>query len=171
MTDEQFMDTLEKHKNRVYRLAVAHLKNVQDAEDITQDVFLKRLRTDTDFPSEEAEKAWLIRVTINACKDLLKSAWYRRTSPLDDNMTFHQKEQNDLFQAVMSIGLKYRAVIHLYYYEDYSVREIAGLLRIRETAVQTRLMRGRGMIQKILEKEDGQEGYYEKRIQRNLQSN
>lgn len=172
VTDEQFITKLDTYKNMVYRLGIAYLKNMQDAEDITQDVFIKLLRQDTEFLSKEAEKAWLIRVTINACKDVLKSAWRRRTSPLDDTLVFCEKKQHDLYDAVMALGLKYRAVIHLYYYEDYPVREIANLLRIKETTVQTRLMRARQRLKEILGKEYGntKEEYREKGIQGNLQS-
>ena len=172
MTNEQFIFKLETYKNMVYRLAITYLKNVQDAEDITQDVFMKLLKLEKEFPSEEDGGAWLVRVTVNTCKDLVKSAWRRRNSPLHENLVFHQKEQSDLFHAVMSVGLKYRTVVHLYYYEDYSVREISDILHIKETTVQTRLHRVRGKLQQILEKEYsyGQEGYYEKGLQGNLQS-
>lgn len=166
MTDEQFRGKLDAYKNMVYRLGIAYLKNKHDAEDITQDVFIKLFLQDTDFLSREAEKAWLIRVTINACKDVLKSAWRRRISPLDENMAFSDSKQTDLFDAVMGLGRKYRAVIHLYYYEDYPIREIAGLLGIKETTVQTRLMRARRRLKEILGKEygDTKEDYHEKSI-------
>jgi RNA polymerase sigma-70 factor (ECF subfamily) len=170
MMEEQFLVKLNTYKNMVYRLAIAYLKNVQDAEDTTQDVFMKLYRQDIKGFSAEQEKAWLIRVTINACKDILKSAWRRRTTPLDENVAFCETEQSDLFYAVMALSLKYRMVIHLYYYEDYPVKEIADILHIKETTVQTRLMRARRKLQEILEKEnhDTKEGYYEKNIQGNI---
>lgn len=135
----------------VFRLALAYLKNIQDAEDITQDVFVKVLKKDKTFEFDEGEKAWLIRVTINASKDLLKSAWFKRTIAINEDIPFHEEEQSDLFYAVMSLDRKYSTIIHLYYYEDYSVKEISHLLRIKEGTVQTRLYRARRKLEGSLQ--------------------
>lgn len=150
MTDSDFTQKVHAYKNMIFRLAMVYLKNVQDAEDVTQDVFIKLYKQKKEFRSTEEEKAWLIRVTINASKDVLKSAWLRRTVPIDEDIPFEQEEQSDLFYAVHRLEPKYRIVMHLYYYEDYSVKEIAKALGIRETAIQTRLYRARKQLEKLL---------------------
>jgi RNA polymerase sigma-70 factor (ECF subfamily) len=154
LTDQEFMDRMELYHNMVYRLAMTYMRNIQYAEDITQEVFIKLYKHNKVFASLAEEKAWLIRVTINACKDLLKSAWLKRTVPMDENLTFQNKEKSELFYAVMSLGKKDRLIIHLYYYEDYSVKEIAKLLHIRQTTVQTRLYRARKKLEEILTSEN-----------------
>lgn len=132
---------------------MTYLKNVQGAEDVTQDVFIKLFKCKRDFPTREDEKAWLIRVTINASKDVLKSAWLKRTVPIQNEIPFEHQEQSDLFYAVHQLEPKYRSVIHLYYYEDYSIKEIARILAIKESAIQTRLYRARKKLEKILVEE------------------
>jgi RNA polymerase sigma-70 factor (ECF subfamily) len=101
-------------------------------------------------------KAWLIRVTVNASKSLLRSAWFRRTVPLSEHEAPCAEDSPDTVGAVMSLPEKYRSVVLLYYYEDYPVREIAQLLRRTETAVQTQLQRARAMLKEKL-KEDWQD--------------
>lgn len=150
MTDQEFMERMERYHNMVYRLAMTYLRNIQDSEDITQEVFIKLYKQNKAFASLTEEKAWLIRVTINASKDLLKSAWFKRTVPMDENLPFQDKEKSELFYAVLSLGKNDRIVIHLYYYEDYTVKEIAKLLHIKQTTVQTRLYRARKKLEEIL---------------------
>ncbi len=153
MTDFEFTEKVNVYKNMIFRLAIAYLKNIQDAEDITQDVFIKFYKHKKGFKTANDEKAWLIRVTINASKDLLKSAWLRRTVPIVDDIPFVHEEQSDLLYAVHKLEAKYRVVIHLYYYEDYSVKEIAKVLGIRETTIQTRLYRARKQLESLLNKD------------------
>ncbi len=150
MTDQEFMERMERYHNMVYRLAMTYLRNIQDSEDITQEVFIKLYKQNKAFASLTEEKAWLIRVTINASKDLLKSAWFMRTVAMDENLPFLDKEKSELFYAVLSLGKNDRIVIHLYYYEDYTVKEIAKLLHIKQTTVQTRLYRARKKLEEIL---------------------
>lgn len=116
----------DKYKNTVYRTAFAYCRNNADAEDITQEVFIKHFQRNRDFSDEQAEKAWLIRVTANRCKDLFKSFRYRNcTVPLDEvNLIYETPEESVVYHAVMELPAKYRLVIHLYYYEEYSVKEI-----------------------------------------------
>src|SRR5690554_157328 len=102
----------------VFRLAITYLKNVQNAEDVTQDVFIKLYQYDKYFQSKEHEKAWLIRVTINASKDVLKSAWMKKTVPIVGDIVFKEKEESDLYYAIHKLKPKHRTSIHLYYYED-----------------------------------------------------
>lgn len=153
MTEYDFTEKVGKYKNMIFRLAMAYLKNVQDSEDITQEVFLKLLKKDMTFPSEDEEKAWLIRVTINASKDLLKSAWFKKTVSFDKDIPFKDKEESNVFYAVMDLERKYRYVIHLYYYEGYSVKEISNILKIKESTVQVRLYRARKKLMLKLDEE------------------
>lgn len=145
----------DKYKNTVYRTAFAYCRNTTDAEDITQEVFIKHFQRNRDFSDEQAEKAWLIRVTANRCKDLFKSFRYRNcTVPLDEvNLIYETPEESVVYHAVMELPAKYRLVIHLYYYEEYSVKEIGGIIGKSETAVQTQLYRARNLLRKALGKE------------------
>lgn len=168
MTDNEFSEKVNLHKNMIFRLAMTYLKNIQDAEDITQDVFIKLFKYKKTFRTVEDEKAWLIRVTINASKDLLKSAWFRKTVPIAEDLVFEDQKHNDLFYAVHQLETKYRSVVHLYYYEDYSMKEIAKILRIKESTIQTRLYRARKQLENILDRDNNlssanklKEGLYE----------
>jgi RNA polymerase sigma-70 factor (ECF subfamily) len=153
LTEQEFSKKVDGYRNLIFRLAVNYLRNIPDAEDITQEVFLKLLKQDRIFPAAEEEKAWIIRITINACKDLKKSAWYKRTVAFDQNIPFQEQEQSDVFYAVMRLERKYRFVIHLYYYEDYSVKEIAKILKIKESTIQVRLYRARKKLEQQLKQE------------------
>lgn len=168
MTDNEFIEKVNTYKNMIFRLAITYLKNIQDAEDVTQDVFIKLFKCKIKFGTDEDEKAWLIRVTINASKDVLKSAWLKRTVPIVEDIPFEHEEQSALFYAVHQLDTKYRSVIHLYYYEGYSIKEMSKILRIKETTIQTRLQRARNLLKKILYKEfqfnnrnESKEGLYE----------
>lgn len=131
-----------------------HLKNYADTEDIFQTVFLKYVLKSPDFDSTDHEKAWIIRVTINACKDMLKSFFHSRTLPLD-SLTEKPGEQkpdhSDVLEAVLSLPSKYKDVIYLYYYEEYSAEEISRILRKNKNTVYTLLNRGRQMLRSSLE--------------------
>lgn len=152
MTEAEFLAAFHRQKDRVYRLALSYTKSVPDAEDVCQTVFLKLLQQPTRPP--EAEKAWLIRVTANQCRDLLKSSWRRRTAPLEEAVYFSVPEDQELFQAVMALPPKDRVVIHLHYYEGYTAREIGSQLGISESAVQNRLMRARKRLKSLLKEEE-----------------
>jgi len=128
-------------------------------------VFLKLYNRKDGFASSEIEKAWLIRVTVNECKNLLKSAWKRNRAELDENIPAPQTHNNDLREYVDSLKPKYRVIIYLYYYERYSTNEIADILKIRQTAVTTQLNRARNQLKDMLEKE---ESHYGKQLQGNI---
>ena len=145
---------LERYADTVRRLCMIHLKNYADTEDIFQTVFLKYSLSSSDFASEEHEKAWIIRVTLNACKDLLKSVFRSRTAPLDalpEQGAALPEESRELLEAVLSLPLKYRQAVYLYYYESYSVREIAETMGANASTVQTWLMRARGLLRESLQ--------------------
>lgn len=151
-------DMIKSYQNAVYRIAFTYCKNHYDAEDITQEVFLRYLKSGKDFNDEEHLKAWLIRVAMNVSKSFLRSAWSKKTVSISEheNLCDEKQEQPEVYQAVLSLPEKYRSVVLLYYYEDYNVREIAEILRRTETAVQTQLQRARIILKSKL-KEDWQD--------------
>lgn len=133
----------------VYRLALSYLRNTQDAEDVCHGVFLTLVEKDISlFPGKE--KAWLLKAAANACKNHLKSFWKLNREELDDRMVFTDDGDRDLWAIVGTLPPKYRAVIHLYYYEGYPQDEIARILGITRTAVQTRMQRARNLLEKEL---------------------
>ncbi len=134
---------VEKYSNMVYRLAMARTRNVDTSQDVYQEVFLRLARKMPEFENEEHEKAWLIRVTINCTKNILNSAFERHKAELDENMKFETPERHDLFYAVLSLPIKERTLIHLFYYEDYSIKEISKILNMNENTVKSRLARAR----------------------------
>jgi RNA polymerase sigma-70 factor (ECF subfamily) len=131
-------------------------RNRADADDVTQDVFLKYHTTDMDYESEEHIRAWLIRVAINRAKDIAGSFWRRNKVAWEeymDDLPFETPEDKGLFEAVMRLPDKYRVVIHLFYYEDYSVEEIAQILKSPTGTVKSQLSRGRMLLKNMLEEE------------------
>ena len=133
----------------VYRLSLSYLRNTQDAEDVCHGVFLTLVEKDISlFPGKE--KAWLLKAAANACKNHLKSFWKLNREELDDRMVFADDGDRELWAIVGTLPPKYRAVIHLYYYEGYPQDEIARILGITRTAVQTRMQRARNLLEKEL---------------------
>lgn len=133
----------------VYRLSLSYLRNTQDAEDVCHGVFLTLVEKDIAlFPGKE--KAWLLKAAANACKNHLKSFWKLNREELDDRMVFADDGDRELWAIVGTLPPKYRAVIHLYYYEGYPQDEIARILGITRTAVQTRMQRARNLLEKEL---------------------
>lgn len=147
----------DKYSSAVYRATFAYCKNSADAEDIVQETFIKRFRTDIDFPDDKAEKAWLMKVAANKCRDMFRSARYRyfyNSVPLDEaELVYETPEESAVYHAVMELPPKYRIVIHLYYYEGYTVTETAKIIGKSETAVQTQLYRARKLLKKTLGEE------------------
>ncbi len=140
---------MQEYQNNLFVIAFNLCKNVQDAEDVVQDTFLQYLSHKKDFETETHLRAWLIRVAINGAKNKTRTLFRRKTVPLEDYMetlTFPTEESSDLFFHVMHLPEKFRLVIHLFYYEEYSVREIAGILHLSEANVKTRLSRGRKLL-------------------------
>lgn len=153
MTDTEFTQLTTKYINTVYRVALTRMKNVTEAEDITQNVFLKLYREPKPFASEAHVKHWLIRVTVNECNTLFRNP-FRAAEDIADyanTLRFETPEQSDLFDAVMALPEKYRLPIFLYYYEDYSTAEISKLLKLPVPTVITRLRRGRERLKQHLQ--------------------
>ncbi len=130
----------------IYRVAMNGCKNSADAEDVVQTVFLKLWESNMSFTDDEHAKRWLIRVAINECYSLWRSPWRRRVGSLEEltqEPIFSTPEKSELYYAVKEMPIKYRQVVYLYYFEGYSVKETAEILKVSETAVQTRLLRAR----------------------------
>ena len=139
----------EKYFDTVYRLALCQTKQRQYADDVTQEVFLRFFKTDKEFETEEHVKAWLLRVTLNCSKDVFLNSWFKKTAPLSevkDDVTFDTEEKSDIYYAILDLPQKYKSVIHLFYYEDYSISEIAECLGIKESTVKSQLHRGRELL-------------------------
>ncbi|MBE6902653.1 MAG: sigma-70 family RNA polymerase sigma factor [Ruminococcaceae bacterium] len=163
---ESFEQVMEFYMPMVYRIAFSRLGSAHDAEDITQDVFLKYYRADLTYNDEEHRKAWLIRCAINCTKTLVTSAWFRHRASdeglenmaedalsSDSNLDAIER-RNSVLQAVMQLPEKYRTVIHLFYYEDMSVAQISAATGIRETTVKSQLSRARDMLKPLLKEVD-----------------
>lgn len=146
------MDVLSlfhRYRDDVYRLAVNYTHNPQEAEDVCQTVFLKALEQKTLTPGKE--KAWLMQVTANECRSLLRSYWWRNTVPLDETLISPGTQLDETVQALGKLKPEYRVVLYLHYYEQYTSPEIAHLLKIPTSTVTTRLDRGRKKLRKLLE--------------------
>ncbi|MGN0453373.1 MAG: RNA polymerase sigma factor [Ruminococcus sp.] len=137
---------LTKYGDSLMRIAYSYSQNMEDAQDIVQDVFLKYITKLPQFASDEHEKAWLIRVAINICKNHLASAYRKKRAELSEDISVADTYSSGLMDAVNSLPPKYRIVIHLYYYEGYSQKEIAKIINLTESAVATRLQRGRNLL-------------------------
>ncbi len=152
-SEQEAERAIERYAGMVRRLCMVHLKNEADTEDIFQTVFLKYVTTSITFESEEHEKAWLIRVTINACKDLLKSFFRSRAVSLDELMEQPDelsRENREVLSAVLSLPEKYRDVVYLHYYEGYTAPEIGRLLKKNPNTVYTLLTRARQLLKDAL---------------------
>lgn len=143
---------VEKYSGLLLRIAYSYLSNLQDAEDMVQDTFIRVMQKHITFDNGEHEKAWLIRVTINHCKNHLRTAWYRKTMPLKEDIVFTQ-EESLVMEAISGLAEKYRSVIVLYYVSGYRINEIAELLKRKEATVSSQLQRARSHL-KVTLKED-----------------
>ena len=155
LTDSELISCVKQYHKTVFRLAYSYVKNHADAEDICQDAFVKLLDYTGEFPTEEDCKRWLIRVVVNLSKNLLKSCRFTRTEELNEEIPLEQadNEEKELWALVKALPVKYGEVIHLFYYEGYSVKEIADILSISQTAVTSRLSRGRNRLKALITEE------------------
>ncbi len=153
-TDEYIRQTVAQFSKTLYRIAFTILHNAPDSEDIVQEVFLRLLKAKPRFDSQEHRKAWLIRVTINLSRNRLRHS-SRNELPLELCNELAQgdlrKSNSGILQAVLKLPEKYRTIIHLYYYEDYTIKEIAQIAALPSATVGTRLARGRALLRKMLE--------------------
>lgn len=148
MKQSVYIKAVDTYAGTLYRIACTYCRQHADAEDIVQTAFMKLYQTETEFQDEEHIKRWLIRVTVNEARNLCSSFWKKNVTSLESSgmiqpYDFPRPEYSDLYDTVLSLPGKYKIVVHLYYYEDYSVKEIAEILSLKETTVQTQLMRAR----------------------------
>ena len=155
MDEQELTRLVEKFSGTVYRAAYCCLRNPADADDITQEAFLALYTSDMEFTGDEHIKAWLIRVALNRCRNLLRSFRYRTTVSLEEagELSAKPKRQDSLLPVVMKLKRKYRAVLYMFYYEDMPVKQIAEILGEKPTTVTTRLSRARQQLKQFLIKE------------------
>lgn len=156
MDGQELTRLVEKFSGTVYRAAYCCLRNSADADDITQDTFLALYTSDVEFTGDEHIKAWLIRVAVNRCRNLLRSFRYRRSVPLEEIAEFPAEEpqsRDSFLPVIMQLKPKYRVALYMFYYEDMPVKQIAEILGEKPTAVTTRLARARQQLKQLLIKE------------------
>lgn len=165
MEKEQFEYYFREYHSLIFRIAFTELKSHADAEDVVQEVFFRILRYHPEFESTEHEKAWMIRSTINRCKDFLKNKWNNSTVGLDrlpegERAYLHLPyvQEDGTLWAVLELTERYRQPLYLFYYEDYSIKEIAQILGLPENTVKTNLRRGREAVRKLLESQENVNG-------------
>ena len=153
-TDQQELQLkIDEYGDMLFRLCYVRLQNVQDAEDVVQEVFYQYLKSLPDFQSQEHEKAWFIRVTINACTDWLRNLSYRKWLPLEivaEECGTKDSSSGEILEAVLQLPEKYRNVIYLFYYEGYSAVEIAEILGRKENTIYTWLSRAKKILREQL---------------------
>ena len=160
MNVTEYNSCVDKYLKMVYRISFHYFGNREDAEDISQDVFLKLYSHNTKFESEEELKAWLIRVTTNTCHSYFRNPFRKRKTEIDEkeieNIVGSSSSEQEIINrkvvmdAVMSLPERYRIVVYLYYYEEYSICQISNTLNIKETTIQTRLSRAREKLKSVL---------------------
>lgn len=150
--DSRFLDIFNNTKHDIYRLVRIYMRNSYDTDDIVQNVYLKLHKNIYNLNDDDHAKRWLIRVAINECKNQFLSNWVRRVIPLDETLVNEVSFEADdkVWQAVMSLPQKYRIVIYLFYYEEYSTSEIAETLKLKEANVRKQLQRARERLKTIL---------------------
>ena len=147
MNSKEYQRLADQYIDMVYRVALNGCKNKYDADDVVQNTFIKLLKCKKQFEDDEHVRNWLLRVAVNECNSIWNSSWRKKVVSLEESReeepAFSTSEKSELYDLVMKLSPKYRQVVYLYYYEEFSVKEVAEVLRISETAVQTRLQRAR----------------------------
>ena len=144
-------EIIDNYSDMVYKVALTRCGTIENAEDIYQEVFVKFSEKMPVFESEEHEKAWFIRITLNLSKNLNLSAWNKRVINLDENIEFETKEESDVYSVVCELPQNYRTVIYLFYYEGYKVEEIAKLMSTTSGTIKTWIYRARDILKTKLE--------------------
>ena len=153
---QSVQELFEKYQDNLYIIAFNVCKSVEDAKDVVQDTFIQYYMAKKEFDNEQHIRAWLIRVAINKAKNVNGTFWRKNKMSLEDYMEtleFETPESEELFETVMQLPEKYRIVIHLFYYEEYTVHEIVGILKLSESNVKVRLSRGRSLLKEKLQEE------------------
>ena len=147
---------IQLYQNNLLTAAFNICQNQMDAEDAVQETFVQYYTSRKEFENEQHIRAWLLRVVINKAKNINRTFWKKNKCSLEDymeNLSFSDSQSRNLFEEVMKLPDKYRIVIHLFYYEDYLVREIAEILKLSESNVKVRLSRGRALLKDSLKEE------------------
>ena len=150
---EALQQKINNYSSLLYRIAFLQLKNNQDAEDVVQETFYRLVKNRKEFETPEHEKAWLIRVAINACRDLLRSPFRRRVCSIEEVNTepfYIQKTEGELLNYILGMPSKYRDVLYLFYYEGYTAVEIAAIMHRKENTIYTWLGRSRKILKEKL---------------------
>lgn len=164
---ERLQQKIDIYSDMLYRIAFLQLRNSQDAEDVVQETFYQYIKGGKEFETAEHEKAWLIKVTLNGCRKVWRSAWYRHREDLPEqeaadgieaessmeSAVLQEERRREILEAVMKLPGKYREVIHLFYYQQMSIKEIALVTERKESTVTSQLTRGREMLRKNLKEE------------------
>ena len=156
MTDNELERYVRLYRKSVISAALCYVRNTSDAEDISQEVFMKLYTSDIGFESDEHVKAWLLRCAMNMSKNLLHTHWYRFSVPLEEaaeKVHYDVTESGGLLEILHKVSRKNRAALYMYYYEGYSAAETAKILKITESAVMARLSRGRRQLRALLSDE------------------
>lgn len=154
MDNNEIELVLKTYSDMIYKLALSQTKNKANTEDIFQDVFMRLMKTDTKFQNSNHTRAWLIKTTLNCCRNLWNSAWFRRTTSLDENLQTEETfNEDNLYSKVMELPKKYRSVIHLFYYEDMSIADISKSMGLKKETVASQLSRGRAILRQKLGKD------------------
>ncbi len=152
ITKEWILERYEMYKTMLFRIAFSYLGNKHDCEDILQEAFIKLCYHSPDFSNDEDEKRWMIRITINLCKNHLKSFWNRKKTDIDELREYASEQENqEVLLEILRLPEKYKTVIHLHYFEGYKIAEISNILTLSESAVKMRLKRGRELLKIELE--------------------
>lgn len=155
LTDEQFTTYANRYMDTVYRTAYHCLASRAEAEDVTQEVFLKLLGERKTFESDEHVRNWLVRVTVNTCRNVIRSRWWNHVSIEGYPEPAASERSGGVLESVLALPAKYRVPIYLFYYEGYSTQEVAAILKIPKNTVCTRLKRAREMLKIMIEEERG----------------
>lgn len=150
-SEQGFEAAYDAYGPMVYRLAMVYLGRHADAEDVTQEAFVKLLYKAPSFADAGHERRWLLRVTANLCKDQLRGFWRKRAVALEGDYPIRDPETFGVAEAIVALPEKYKAVLHLHYYEGYSVAEIGEILKLSQSAVKMRLSRGRELLKLEME--------------------
>ena len=150
---QQAAQILDTYGDTILRYAYSYLHNQSDTEEVLQDTLIQFLKTRPVFESDEHEKAWLLRVTLNCLKSHWRMAWRRHDTPLDDRIPFPEPEDSALDEALRRLTPKYRAAVHLFYYEGYTAEEIARMSGEKPSAIRTRLTRARAQLRELMKGE------------------
>jgi len=140
------------YSNTVYKIALSQTKNKNDADDVFQEVFMRLVSHSHKIQSDEHLKAWLIRVTLNCSKKHFR-LWRTGNEELTEDVPYIMPEEQETMQAVLDLPLKYRTVIHLFYYEELTISEISKVLEVKESTVKSQLFRARGILRETLKGE------------------